>query len=237
MGDIYLGSYLNMAATGAVDSNGGLFHKRDGSSIPPLRVFIPKMSRLRPSFTSRFRYYDATVDSMWQREVEQRPLCGRAWVVQERILLGRCLHFCERQLYWECPTLSACETFPYGLVRSIDDTIAFKAHDPLRPNLITSIGTFETGRHQGSPAFLSTWGRLVEVFTSAGITRNTDKLVTIAGKTTGSHNEARVSCRVLESRRSKPVTMADVETTRAPRKRPRTLVVVGFGELSSPVAF
>lgn len=181
MGDIYRSSYLNIAATGAVDSNGGLFHKRDESSIPPLRVFIPKISRLTPRSGSYFRYYDATVDSMWQREVEQRPLCGRAWVVQERILPRRCLHFCERQLYWECPTLSACETFPHGLLRAMDDTISFKAYDPLQPNLLNSTGTFETGRHQGSPAFLSIWGRLVEVFTSAGITYSTDKLAAIAG--------------------------------------------------------
>lgn len=39
----------------------------------------------------------------------------RAWALQERLLCGRLLHLCERQLYWECASLKASDTFPRGL--------------------------------------------------------------------------------------------------------------------------
>ena len=39
----------------------------------------------------------------------------RAWALQERLLSRRLLHLCERQLYWECASLKASDTFPRGL--------------------------------------------------------------------------------------------------------------------------
>ncbi|KAF1349513.1 hypothetical protein EJ07DRAFT_39178, partial [Lizonia empirigonia] len=39
----------------------------------------------------------------------------RAWALQERLLSHRLLHLCERQLYWECNSLKASDTFPRGL--------------------------------------------------------------------------------------------------------------------------
>lgn len=39
----------------------------------------------------------------------------RAWALQERLLCGRLLHLCEKQLYWECASLKASDTFPRGL--------------------------------------------------------------------------------------------------------------------------
>jgi serine/threonine protein kinase len=39
----------------------------------------------------------------------------RAWSLQERLLSRRLLHLCETQLYWECASLKASDTFPRGL--------------------------------------------------------------------------------------------------------------------------
>ncbi|KAF1955419.1 hypothetical protein CC80DRAFT_493300 [Byssothecium circinans] len=39
----------------------------------------------------------------------------RPWVLQERLLCRRLLHFGAEQLYWECNSLKASETFPQGL--------------------------------------------------------------------------------------------------------------------------
>lgn len=39
----------------------------------------------------------------------------RVWALQERLLSHRLLHVCERQLYWECSSLKASDTFPQGL--------------------------------------------------------------------------------------------------------------------------
>lgn len=39
----------------------------------------------------------------------------RAWALQERLLCGRLLHLGENQMYWECASLKASDTFPRGL--------------------------------------------------------------------------------------------------------------------------
>ncbi|KAF2277865.1 uncharacterized protein EI97DRAFT_431938 [Westerdykella ornata] len=39
----------------------------------------------------------------------------RAWVLMERLLCNRILHLTEGQMYWECHSLKASETFPNGL--------------------------------------------------------------------------------------------------------------------------
>jgi serine/threonine protein kinase len=39
----------------------------------------------------------------------------RAWSLQERLLSRRLLHLCKTQLYWECASLKASDTFPRGL--------------------------------------------------------------------------------------------------------------------------
>jgi hypothetical protein len=43
------------------------------------------------------------------------PLLKRGWVIQERILALRTLHFGSSQLFWECRQFQACETYPGGL--------------------------------------------------------------------------------------------------------------------------
>lgn len=46
---------------------------------------------------------------------ERAPVNIRAWVVQERLLAPRVLHFGQTQVIWECRELSACELYPHGL--------------------------------------------------------------------------------------------------------------------------
>ena len=61
------------------------------------------------------RYYDCIDRELWLREVSQSPLGRRAWVVQERLLAPRVIHFGANQLFWECNGLKACELYPNGL--------------------------------------------------------------------------------------------------------------------------
>ena len=57
----------------------------------------------------------------------------RAWALQERLLSRRLLHLCERQLYWECASLKASDTFPRGLSSLVWEKAHSKSrHDPLQ---------------------------------------------------------------------------------------------------------
>lgn len=51
---------------------------------------------------------------MWKTYFKESPLISRAWVVQERILARRVIHFGRRQLGWECHEQEHCEMFPQG---------------------------------------------------------------------------------------------------------------------------
>jgi hypothetical protein len=62
--------------------------------------------------------YYFTEKSFWERGVTDSPLCRRAWVLQERVLAPRTIHFGE-QLFFECQKCQACETFPRGLPRDL----------------------------------------------------------------------------------------------------------------------
>ncbi|KAF1924811.1 uncharacterized protein M421DRAFT_424445 [Didymella exigua CBS 183.55] len=54
----------------------------------------------------------------------------RAWALQERLLSRRLLHLCEGQLYWECASLKASDTFPRGLSSLVWEKVHSKScHD------------------------------------------------------------------------------------------------------------
>jgi len=189
MCDIYSGSFLNIAATGAKNSWEGMFSARCAASILPLLVRLPCSAQGVKLILGRDgrdspEYLDALDNSMWRREVEESPLCRRAWVVQERALSRRTLHFGKTQLYWECLSISACETVLNGLQNHpayLRTHVFFKSHDPLRHGLSDTVFTLETGVHRPEPPFFSTWGRLVESFSAGGLTKESDKLVAILG--------------------------------------------------------
>lgn len=52
----------------------------------------------------------------------------RAWALQERLLCSRLLHLCEKQLYWECASLKASDTFPRGLASLVWEKAHSKSH-------------------------------------------------------------------------------------------------------------
>ena len=59
------------------------------------------------------------------------PLLRRGWVLQERVLAPRILHFGQAQTFWECPVKNVCETYPTGVPSSIWSGINFKELDSL----------------------------------------------------------------------------------------------------------
>ena len=167
MCEVYSGSYLNLAATGAADSRGGLFAERDWRLVLPFRVARPPPPGKSSASDGVVLYYDVVDGREWERDVERAPLCQRGWVIQERALARRSLHFGKRQLYWECTSMQASESVPLGYLGEYRN---FKTFDPLLPHR-TSTGA----------ALVDTWKRLVEEYTRTGLTKETDKLVAISG--------------------------------------------------------
>ena len=135
MDEIYRDAYFNIAATSADNPYGGLFREREPALIVPLRIQI-----FDSSFDSGSAFYDVGDDfsETWVRQVVKSPLASRAWVVQERLLARRVVHFANSQLFWECAETRTSEASTLSKLDQsghIADIVNFKTWDPASRNI------------------------------------------------------------------------------------------------------
>lgn len=108
MDTVYRNSYVCISALSANVDDGGCFFTRDLQAVKPSIVSISRDGESQPELYSAFR-----LDSnAWQRTFSREVLISRAWVVQERLLVPRILHFGKDQIYWECNEEFRSETNP-----------------------------------------------------------------------------------------------------------------------------
>ena len=164
---IYRNAQLNIAATGAHDSHSGLFYDREPSIVSSglLKVF---WSGTLPQGTLRFFWRQ-----IWDHGVGKAPLCRRAWVVQERYLARRNLHFGSESLFFECHEFEACEAFPGGLPD------AFRG---LTTNRLKG-GALMTFRDKlsVSTSFFRSWQKIVVAYMQCNLTYPSDKMIALSG--------------------------------------------------------
>jgi hypothetical protein len=115
MSEVYRYGFINIAATGASNGDEGCFRMRYPSSVLPTECFI----QWRTSGKNARRYQVVPDPDIWAQKFMSEPLNRRCWILQERILSPRMLHFGSEQLFWECRESVACETFPSGLPPSL----------------------------------------------------------------------------------------------------------------------
>ena len=183
MSQVYSNSICNISALDAQDSTGGLFFDRETSNIPYCTVTARRKFK-------RKRVYQCAYTHFWSDSVQYAPLTRRAWVLQERLLAPRVLHFGKRQLLWECNELRACELWPAGM-RAPHSPFSGDA----KSNMFSegfggekfSKDLFATILQGGSDDALyslrkdATWNDLVEYYTKCNLTMSKDKLVAISG--------------------------------------------------------
>lgn len=160
MGEIYRNAFCTIAATASSDGNGGLFFERDPSKTSPCVVPVNSNGK-----STRFICVDQ-ID--WENKVSKAPLNSRSWVLQERLLSARVLHFAEDQLYWECSALEASEGFPDGLPEGSGEGVKKWFREDEKPN------DYLNGLYWK-------WEKIVRAYTSGELTNTTDKLIAISG--------------------------------------------------------
>ncbi|CAI6088942.1 unnamed protein product [Clonostachys chloroleuca] len=156
MEDVYSSAYCTLAATSAVDSNAG-FLKRDASS-----VYVQDGSGRH--------IYVSTDTCDFDEEVEQATLNTRAWVMQERLLSCRTIHFGARQMYFECGDGVYCEDMT-RLTSSNGKKTYFKL-DPNFPDRLRTSG------FRNTITFLQSF---LEDYSKRGLSKSTDRAVAISG--------------------------------------------------------
>jgi hypothetical protein len=96
MEDVFSSAYCTVAATSAVDSNGGFLERTIGNEP----VYIQDSDQ---------QVYVCTSVADFDKDVENAQLNKRAWVMQERLLSCRTIHFSAGLIYGECGEGVYCE--------------------------------------------------------------------------------------------------------------------------------
>jgi hypothetical protein len=178
MQEVYSNSMCNIAATGSRNSQEGLFRWRDTDHVKPCIIDA--------NWTGKGDEKYIVMDQfLWAEDVQKAPLNLRGWVLQERVLAPRVLHFGQRQLLWECRERDACETYPDRLPSLISYLTGFK-HDILLFAGGTDGSRDSTRREPlDDPDTLTAayrfWSRTVQAYMRCGLTKEEDKLIAISG--------------------------------------------------------
>ena len=155
--DIYFSSaYCTIAATSAKDSTESFLKSRSERMWAKI------------SGTSEGSLYVTDVFDDFHRDVEEAELNKRGWVLQERALSRRIIHFTSTQAYWECGCGVRCET----LSKIIRNSRANFLGDPQFPRSILS--HFERNR-------VRLFQHLFELYSGCRVSIVTDRSVAISG--------------------------------------------------------
>ncbi|KAF2472603.1 HET-domain-containing protein, partial [Lindgomyces ingoldianus] len=156
MGIIYTQAIINIAATAAVNSDGSLFSSMGGN---------PSVGLISWGVVPGREYIVVENNLEWAKGFSHQPLLRRAWVMQERLLATRMIHFAGSELIWECRTLTATESYPVQV-----------------PSVLRSF-------HERRNRFWKTdfteddgaWSVLIQDYSKCELTFSKDKLVALSG--------------------------------------------------------
>ncbi|KAL7948003.1 heterokaryon incompatibility domain-containing protein [Trichoderma barbatum] len=107
MGEIYYNSSLNISATDSTSGADGLIFQRDTLKTTPCQVNL-HITGVDEEVELVAFHNKVLVES------DEGELNRRGWVLQERILSPRVLHFTRYQIFWECNSVLASDIRPEG---------------------------------------------------------------------------------------------------------------------------
>ncbi|RDW56424.1 hypothetical protein BP5796_13173 [Coleophoma crateriformis] len=172
MDQVYSRGTMNIMATDSRDSTGGLFWDRKPSQVGHIMV-ATSWDRMKPETLHTMD------DDYWNSELGIAPLNRRDWVLQERNLAPRSLHFGRFQLYWECREVAASEAYPDG----VPSLMEYGTRDPKIVTPVAYLSRFDRKHNTQTleQAGYNLWYRLVERYSRTSLTKPSDRLVAISG--------------------------------------------------------
>lgn len=163
MCDVYRGSTINIAASASVDCKGGLFRQRNLLSVVPC------------VFQTTAGDYALVCGNITTGPVAREPLSRCAWVVQERLLAPRTVHFTTNSVYFECHSRTISDIDPF------DHYGVPKVHHDKENSWAADDRLVGSGGGLSEELLLERWKRVVMIYTEAQLTHESDKLIAIAG--------------------------------------------------------
>ncbi|KAH8663694.1 heterokaryon incompatibility protein-domain-containing protein [Tricladium varicosporioides] len=157
MQKVYSNAYFTIAATSARDMKDGFLDRNAWLN----HLYIQDISGRR--------FYICVGTDDFEKDVEAAELNKRAWVVQERLLSRRIVHFSAKQTYWECGEGIYCG----NLTRMQGSRKGnFFMHDSNFPNKLFRSGFYTT---------LEFIQALFVDYSQRNLTQKTDRAVAISG--------------------------------------------------------
>ncbi|KAL8851782.1 MAG: hypothetical protein Q9221_003296 [Calogaya cf. arnoldii] len=187
MSNVYMYAHCSITATASESDASGLFRTRDPLINLPVRFDFTDIvcdltdDRKRNTLEGA---YNIHLKRTWFYKMDMyAPLAQRAWVVQERLLAPRVLHFAETQLYWECNEFQACESWPEGMPQEDYTHIDLKANNPFslqRELLDNNVESAACGSSSQLRRSFNVWGQIVQAYSQGRLTLEGDKIVAIS---------------------------------------------------------
>lgn len=181
MCEVYSHSLCNIAATGAVDGSDGLFFERDTTAERPCMAEVnlilekPQDPHIPPVPPSLFGTYELFLCDQWERDLERGALNKRAWVMQERFLSTRVLHFSSTQVFWECLENQSSELFQDAIPEMAQVAPVWDIQS-LKRILV------QTQNHdRWTKDLLDSWRRFIIQYSKCELSKESDKLIAIHG--------------------------------------------------------
>jgi hypothetical protein len=170
MARIYKNSLLTIAAAaGTADRAQGCFRTRSRMQTRPLDI-----KSLFPGGSSQYIFADRRITQDGARPMS--ALDARAWVLQEQLLSPRVLSYSNEELYWNCTTLNASETFPNGVPSFYDADWKFPDE-----RLFKEVILGHSNTNISKNRFYLSWRKVVEAYSERKMTKETDKLAALLG--------------------------------------------------------
>jgi hypothetical protein len=191
MSSVYFNSFCNIAASAAQNASEGCFSDRDFNLHIPLHVAArwedKTSSTGKVSLSEMHPLLPTPIN--WLQDMFASPLLKRGWVLQERVLSPRTVHYSQGQVFWECAHLKATEIFPEGMFPSsvFPEGFVSELYDSERlEKWSTFMGSqFYLRGHQSviitnDDRFVS-WMELIQLYTTCALSKERDKLPAVQG--------------------------------------------------------
>lgn len=167
MGKVYQQGICNISACNGEDSSASLFSTRKPAHGGPI-VFTQRYLKCSVRFSLIPDWVGLAKD--------HAKLYSRGWVVQERLLSPRIIHFADF-LTWECHICLTTETYSNSYLSGTTEPLQLAFPDLPKSERVFILGI--KSAIDGPLPFR--WWYLVQIYTRCKLTYPSDKLVAISG--------------------------------------------------------
>ncbi|KAF8857250.1 hypothetical protein BDZ45DRAFT_564472, partial [Acephala macrosclerotiorum] len=164
-GQVYQNGYCNIAATKSTATDNG-FLTQKSSDIQSLKAAC----YIQSAWDDEENFHWILHDVNDLDDLLSGPLLNRGWVVQERLIAPKILHFVSKQLYWECHQRDACEGVPS---RSLVLPETSETDIKHRHRSLLACSDFSDT--------MILWAGIVSLYSECQLTMEKDKLVALSG--------------------------------------------------------